>query len=239
MGSRAVTDFVLVPGAGGSSWYWHRVVSELQRAGHRAVAVDLPGANPSAGLPEYRDLIVSAARTFSRGPVVLAAQSLGAFSAPLVCEHVAVERVVLVNAMIPRPGETAGQWWDAVGWHDAAHASAAADGRPEPDVNDLDTLFFHDLPPDLVNTMRAEPDAGAEGPTIFAQPWPLDAWPDVPTVVLSGREDRLFPLPLQRSIAEQRLGLDVTVLPGGHLIALSQPEVLTRHLVQPPPAAAS
>ena len=29
--------------------------------------------------------------------------------------------------------------------------------------------------------------------TPFDQPWPLDGWPDVPTRVIVGSEDRLFP----------------------------------------------
>jgi len=36
--------FVLIPGAGGAAWYWHRVVPLLQEAGHEAIAVDLPGS---------------------------------------------------------------------------------------------------------------------------------------------------------------------------------------------------
>ena len=164
-----MASYVLVPGAGGSGWYWHRVVAELARRGHQAVAVDLPGADPNAGLAEYGDLIVAGARTI-REPVVVVAQSLGGFSAPLACADVAVERLVLVNAMIPLPGETAGEWWEAVGWRDAAQASAARDGRPEPDVSDLDTLFLHDLPADLVEIMQADRGTVAEGPAVFSQP---------------------------------------------------------------------
>lgn len=223
-----LTSFVLVPGAGGSGWYWHRLAAELGRRGHRAVPVDLPGSDPDAGLADYRDLIVAAAGVGET--VVLVAQSLGAFSAPLACDRVAVERLVLVNAMIPLPGETAGDWWDAVGWREAARASAERDGRPDPDVRDLDTLFFHDLPAELVAIMRSDPDAAAEGPTVFSEPWPLSRWPDVPTTVLSGTGDRLFPIDLQRRVAVDRLGLGVEELPGGHLLALSQPSALADRL---------
>jgi pimeloyl-ACP methyl ester carboxylesterase len=38
-----MSNFILIPGAGGSAWYWHRVVPELEARGHDAVAVDLPG----------------------------------------------------------------------------------------------------------------------------------------------------------------------------------------------------
>ncbi len=220
-----MTRYVLVPGAGGSGWYWHRLMPELTRRGHQAVSVDLPGADPDAGLVEYRERIVAAAGSLG-GSVTLVAQSLGAFSAPLACAHVPVEALVLVNPMIPAPGETAGQWWDAVGWQAACRAMAERDGRPEPDVTDLDTLFFHDLPPDLLALMGENPHAAAESPAVFAQPWPLAHWPDVPTTVLSGVEDRLFPIELQRAIARARLGLDPQELAGGHLVALSQPEAL-------------
>ena len=34
--------FLLIPGAGGSAWYWHRVVAALEARGHEAIAVALP-----------------------------------------------------------------------------------------------------------------------------------------------------------------------------------------------------
>jgi pimeloyl-ACP methyl ester carboxylesterase len=225
MSDASAASYVFVPGAGGSGWYWHLVVGELLGRGYRAVAVDLPGADPEAGLSQYRDLIIAAASGLGQ-PVILVAQSLGGFSAPLACEHVPVAGLVLVNAMIPLPGETAGEWWDHVGWQAAAQAMATRDGRPEVDVNDVETLFFHDLPGPIVEVMRADPAAAAEGPAVFSQPWPLPAWPGVPTRVLSGRDDRFFPLALQQRVGRERLGIEAEVVPGGHLGALSHPAAL-------------
>ena len=51
-----MATFVLVPGAGGQAWYWHRLVPELEARGHVAVAVELPAADPSAGLVTYADV---------------------------------------------------------------------------------------------------------------------------------------------------------------------------------------
>jgi hypothetical protein len=34
-----MTTFVLIPGAGGAAWYWHRIVPRLREAGHQAIAV--------------------------------------------------------------------------------------------------------------------------------------------------------------------------------------------------------
>ena len=103
-----MSTFLLVPGAGGAAWYWHRVVPLLRDAGHRAIAVDLPGADPDAGLPEYAELVVGAAD--GADEVVLVAQSMGAFTALPACARLPVRRLVLNNAMIPLPGETAGHW---------------------------------------------------------------------------------------------------------------------------------
>ena len=98
--------FVLIPGAGGTAWYWHRVVPLLREAGQEAIAVDLPGDDPAAGLSEYAGLVTSAIG--DRRDVVLVAQSLGGFTAPLVAAKAGVAAVIFVNAMIPCPGETPG-----------------------------------------------------------------------------------------------------------------------------------
>jgi pimeloyl-ACP methyl ester carboxylesterase len=71
----------------------------------------------------------------------------------------------------------------------------------------------------------------AQSGTPFGQPWPATRWPDVPTRFLQGRDDRLFPLAFQRRVARERLGIDVDDMPGGHLMALSQPVELARRLV--------
>ncbi len=81
--------------------------------------------------------------------------------------------------------------------------------------------------------VTADPDAAVESPEVFAQPWPRDDWPDVPTTIIASRDDRLFPLALQRQVARDRLGLAVQTLPGGHLVALSQPAALVDHIALP------
>src|SRR5947208_9398681 len=84
--------FVLIPGAGGAAWYWHRVIPLLRGAGHEAIAVDLPGDDPAAGLPEYARLVASAIG--DRGNVVLVAQSLVGFTAPLVAAKIPIGSLV-------------------------------------------------------------------------------------------------------------------------------------------------
>src|SRR5215469_11174941 len=118
--------FVLIPGAGGTAWYWHRVAELVSAAGHDAIPVDLPGDDPAAGLPQYAKLVTDAIG--SRADVIVVAQSLGGFTAPLVASRVPVRAVIFVNAMIPRPGETPGAWWGNTGWAQARTAAAEQRG---------------------------------------------------------------------------------------------------------------
>jgi pimeloyl-ACP methyl ester carboxylesterase len=48
--------------------------------------------------------------------------------------------------------------------------------------------------------------------------------------VIAGRDDRFFPLEFQRRVARDRLGLDVDVVPGGHLAAMSHPAELAAQI---------
>ena len=126
MVTTAAVPLVLIPGAGGQGWIWHLVEAGLRRRGYDAFAVDLPAADETKGLPAYADAVVDAAG--SRGLVAIAAYSLGAFTAPLVWQRVTARQVIFVNAMIPRPGETPGAWWDNVGWEQARTVAARRHG---------------------------------------------------------------------------------------------------------------
>jgi pimeloyl-ACP methyl ester carboxylesterase len=217
--------FVLVPGAGGVAWYWHRVVPLLEEAGHDAMAVDLPGDDEHAGLSAYADRVIDA---IGRRHVILVAQSLAGFTAPLVCARVRVRMLVFVNAMIPVPGETAGQWWENTGSTAARTAAAERDGyRP---TFDMATYFLHDVPPEI--SKQGETRQRRQADVVFGEPCEFDRWPDMPIHVIAGRDDRFFPLDFQRRIARERLHLDIDELEGGHLIALSNPHGLVRQLLR-------
>ena len=207
-----MTTYVLIPGAGGEAWYWHLVVPLLEKGGHEVVAVDLPTGDDSAGLREYADAVLEAIG--DRDDLVLAAQSLGALAAPLVCERADVRLLILVAPMIGAPGETGGECW------------SQHEGATEIDVK---TTLLHDVPDDVIADLfaRGEP---RQSMTPFGEPWPLDARPDVPTRVLAGRNDRLFPFETTRRLARERLGVEADAIDTGHTPALSQPEELARRL---------
>lgn len=216
--------FVLLPGAASTSWYWHRVVPILRASGHDVIGVDLPVDDDEAGLDAYRAAAVAAIGP--RQHIVVVAQSMGAFTAPLVAATRPVERLVLVAPVVPAPGETAGEWWAATGQAEAARAQAEREGRDPDAPFDPHETFLHDVPDDLaaesIHHVRAQSDRP------FHDPWPLGRWPDVPTHAIIGSRDRLFPATFQRRVLGERLGLEPIEVDAGHLPALSKPAELAR-----------
>jgi pimeloyl-ACP methyl ester carboxylesterase len=219
-------SFVLLPGAGGMAWYWHRVAPLLQSARHEAIAVDLPGDDERVGLDGYADTAIRAIGT--RSNVVLAAQSLGGFTAPLVCARASVRMLIFVNAMIPQPGEKAGDWWGNTGAEKARRAAARTGGYGA--EFDPPTYFLHDVPETALRDGPSEqrPQSAAA----FARRCEFERWPSIPIHVIASADDRFFPLEFQRRVARDRLGVDPQVISGGHLVALSRPEELAALLLK-------
>jgi pimeloyl-ACP methyl ester carboxylesterase len=214
-----MATFVLIPGAGGDPWEWHLLVRELEGRGHEAVPVELPAGDDRAGWSEYADSVIEAIG--DREDVVLVAQSLAGFTAPLVAERKSVDLIVLLNAMVPSPSETGNQWWGNTGQDEAEQAYFAKVGLPIETADDEVALYFHDVAPEVVE--EAARHIPEQTMTPMEQPWPLASWPDVPTRVLIGGDDRLFPAEFQLRVAKARLGIDGEVVGGGHMVAMSRP----------------
>jgi pimeloyl-ACP methyl ester carboxylesterase len=208
--------YVLIHGAGDVGWYWHLVAAELRERGHDVVAPDLPCEDDSAGLSEYADTVLDAIG--GRSELVVVAQSFAGFTAPLVCDRVPVELLVLVAGMIPSPGEAPRDWWANTGYEKE---------RREGD-DDVIATFYHDVSPELASDALRRGRAQSDTPT--REPWPLEAWPDVPTRFLLCRDDRVFPADFLRRVVRGRLGFAPDEIDGGHCVALSRPKELAERL---------
>ncbi|MFA4927480.1 MAG: alpha/beta hydrolase [Patulibacter sp.] len=218
--------YVLLPGAGGAAWYWHLVAARLEVAGHEVLAIELPGADEDAGLDAYAAQTVR--EIGDRTGVVLVAQSMGAFLPPLVAQQVQADAIVLVNPMVPVPGERPTDWWGATESEPARRAAAIARGD-DPEF-DFQRDFLHDIAPEIVAVLTAH--EGPESDAAFVSRCAFEAWPAVPIRVTAAADDRFFPLDFQRRVVRERLGLDVDVLPGGHLNALSHPDAVSEYLLR-------
>jgi pimeloyl-ACP methyl ester carboxylesterase len=222
-----MATYALIPGGGGDPWEWHRLVPELVRRGHEAFAIRLPSEDDSAGWAQYADAVIDTLR--DRNEVIIVAESMGAFTAPIVCTRRAVDLLVLLNAMIPLPGETFNAWWSNTDSGTARRDYHASIGLSPTETEDDAVIYYHDLPAELRAAAQARTWQD-QSTTPLDEPWPLAAWPDTPTVVLAGRHDRMFPLDFQRRVARERLGLEVDEIDGGHMVAMSHPGELADRL---------
>lgn len=227
-----MTTFVLIHGASSNAWTFSRLAPLLTASGHTVVAPDLPISDESAGFDEYVGTVLEAIGT--RSPVVLVGASMGAFTGALVAGRIPTSLLVLLTPMIPAPGEAIGTWFAATGQREAVEAYAAEQGLDpaslDPSV-DPRPMFFHDLPADLVAELEAA-GAPVQASGIFGAPYPLKRWPEVPTRVVAGRDDRMFPLPFVRRLARERLGVEPDVVPAGHLAALGRPQEVATTLLR-------
>jgi len=209
-----MASYAFIHGAGDVGWYWHLVEAELRKRGHDTIAMDLPIEDDSAGLEEYAHVVVAAIGD-RRTPLVVA-QSFGGYVAPIVCERVPARLMVLVAGMVPSPGESAEEMFANTGY-----------GSEQREPGD-DDIFYQDVPPALARAARARSRRQSETPG--KQPWPLTAWPKVPTRFLLCRKDRLFPAAWLRGVVRDRLGITPDEIDSGHTPALSRPMELVETL---------
>jgi hypothetical protein len=203
--------FAFIHGAGDVGWYWHLVGAELQRAGHETVAPDLPIEDDNAGLSRYADVVIDAIG--ARRDVVVVAQSFGGYTAPIVADRIGARAIVLVAGMVPKPGESAEEMFANTGWQPERLEDSSAR-----------SVFYHDVPSELAD--QALTHERRQSDTPGSEPWPLPAWPEIPTRFVLCRGDRFFPAKWLRAVVRDRLGIDPDEIESGHCPALSRPHEL-------------
>lgn len=222
--------YLLLHGASSTGWMWHRVEVLLQEAGHRTAAPDLPSADPEADLHAYANVAYAAAAALGDDPIVVVAQSMAGLHAPLLPARRSVARLVLLNAMIPKPGETGMEWWAATGHQAAQRSYLDSIGLAGCDPMEPAIVFAHDLDDELKRASAGH--LSDQQSTPLETPSPLLEWPDVPTHVIAAADDRFFPVDFMRRQAADRLGLPVDIIRGSHSAALTQPRALVDLLLR-------
>jgi dienelactone hydrolase len=214
--------FVYVHGAGGRGSDFDLVAEHLRALGHGSIAPDLP-CDQEVGLDAYVAAVVDAVANAGgddRDDLAIVGQSLGGLTAPIVASQVSAGLLVLLAAMVPRPGETGGEWWSATG-HDAAFAAQGL-----PDDRD-ETVYTNEVPAEVLAAATPPRDQTSR---LMEDPWPLAAWPDVPTRALVCRQDHFFPAPWLSQVVRERLGIEPDVIEGDHCAYLSRPDELAAAL---------
>jgi pimeloyl-ACP methyl ester carboxylesterase len=224
------TTFVLIPGAGADPRVCAATIDALRALGHDGIAPPLPLDRADALPSDHATAAIAALDVPPPDPLVVVGQSLGAYSAAIVADRLRPRTLILLAPMIPKPGESAGEWGEATGHAEAIAPIAERLGPPsEWDEEAMAEVFYHDV--DAATLEAAADFEGVPGTGLFEEPFPVNDWPPVPTRVLIPRDDRMFPLDFQRRLARERLGIEVDEMAGGHLPFLSRPRELAERLV--------
>src|SRR5205807_8670328 len=177
-GHRSMSTFALVHGGLHGAWCWERLVPELEGRGHRAVAMDLPIDDDTAGAERYAEAVVNALDGVD-DDVVVVGHSLGGLTIPLVAERRPVARLVFLCATLPDPGRSfVDQTQQDPGMLDPRFGGLSVGDDRTADMEALaGDAFYNDCPPDEVAWAVARFRRQAWLPmTEVSQ---LQAWPDV------------------------------------------------------------
>jgi pimeloyl-ACP methyl ester carboxylesterase len=235
----SMSQFLLIHGAWHGAWCWHKVIPELEKRGHRAKAIDLPGQGQDqtplgkVTLDSMVDGIV-AALTELPAPVVLIGHSLAGMAISAAAEKAPdrIKTLVYLTAFLPRDGESLLAMEQrnpkvAVPKSmivDADHTSATI----MPDrVRDL---FYHDCTDadvSYANTrLRPQALAALSTPVHLTE----ERFGRVPRVYVECTDDHALSIEMQRDMIAKSLPVDVRTLNSSHSPFLSMPDKLAEAL---------
>jgi len=206
-------------------------MAELATRGHRSLPVELPCEDPSAGALEYAAVVVEALKD-EDDDIVLVGHSLGGLTVPLVAQSRPVRSLVYVTPNLPKPGRSVIQALteEPVKATQVA-ALAPGDGpltrlSPEQAI----PLLYNRCPAAVAQWAASKLRPQALTP--LTETSPLERFPDVPSTVILGTEDRLKDVAPMQDITRRRLGVEPIVVTSDHSPLLSMPGELANLLAR-------
>jgi pimeloyl-ACP methyl ester carboxylesterase len=234
-----MATFVLVHGAWHGGWCWRKVVPLLERAGHRALAPDLPGhgsdRTPLAQvtLRAYADRVCQVAAG-EREPVILVGHSMGGAVISQAAEQCpdSVRTLVYLAAFLLPGGSSL---FEAARGGEQGVLSSHL--RPEP-ANGRMLVADEGLVPSFYHDCSAEDVAFARARLVPQALEPLGATLEtsdarfgrVPRVYVECLRDQAIPIALQRKLVAAMPCRKVVSLDTSHSPFFSAPDALAREL---------
>jgi pimeloyl-ACP methyl ester carboxylesterase len=229
-----VSIFALVHGAWHGAWCWERLTPELERRGHRVVAVDLPCDDPDAMFDDYAAVVVDALAD-AGDEVVVVGHSLAGHTIPLVAARRPVRRLVFLCALIAQPGAS---FVDQLRADAGIFVPGYEAGLAPAGERQLRAWADYDIARATMFGDCAEADARAafarlrpQASTPYFAPCSLTSFPAVPATSVVTADDRIVNPAWSRRAAAERLGVRAVELPGSHSPQIAQPEAIADILV--------
>src|SRR5579859_6525427 len=93
-----MAHFILVHGGFHGAWCWELLQAELERTGHRTVAMDMPIDRPQTCIDDYADSVVESVAGQDVEGAYLVGHSLGGIIVPRVAAKLPGTRIIFLCA---------------------------------------------------------------------------------------------------------------------------------------------
>lgn len=219
-----MAEFALVHGGSHGPWCWDRVVPELERRGHTAVAVDVPMDDAANDLERCADLVAWGCVGMD-SPIVVGHSIAGTFL-PLAAARTQARLMVFLCAMVPVPGNSLAdqQTEDPTMVRFPYQLVVDEQGRTLATRDVAQAMYYSDCSEEDVD--RAVARLRPQAPTVRFATFPADGWADVPAAYIVAAEDAVVSVDWGRRVARERLGVEAVEIPGGHSPMISRPGTL-------------
>jgi pimeloyl-ACP methyl ester carboxylesterase len=212
--------FGLVHGSGHGAWCWQRVIGALDVFGYRAIAMDLPCSDESAGVRRYAEVVIDALAE-AGDDVVLVGHSMGGLTIPVVAAERVVRKLIFLAAGLPLPGKSLND----------QRADAPEMVFPKEGSWSLRSRWYHAASD--ADAAWASAQIRPQSQTPFREITPLAVWPNVDAAYVVLTDDRTVNPAWGRKAARERLGIEAHELVGAdHSPFLNRPADLARLLVE-------
>ncbi len=233
-----MSQFLLIHGAFHGAWCWEKTVAELEKRGHQAKAIDLPGQGrdqtplKDVTLDAMAKRIVEALAAFP-APAVLVGHSMGGIAISVAGEtapypNERIKTLVYLSAFLPRDGETLldieKRNPNPVVPKSMIFDSDHVSGTIMPDK--VKEIFYHDCTDADVAFAKARLRPQALTPLTTPVHVTAKHFGRIPRVFIECTDDRALSLDIQRDMIAKSPPVDVRRLHSSHSPFLSMPDRL-------------
>ncbi len=234
-----MATFVLVHGAFHGAWCWTKLVPELERRGHRAVAFDLPGGGDDqtpiakVTLDGYVSRVADAV-TREADSVILVGHSLGGMSITAAAERVPerIRKLVYLSAFILRDGESLYTLLDPTAPADSVPPKGSSWDivfSPVPTAA-APNLFYNGCPEADVAFALARLRPQANAPRLTRVSLTPGRFGRVSRAYIETTDDQAVQLAMQRGTVANTPCQEIPSLPTGHSPFFAAPAALAEAL---------
>ena len=237
-----MAEFLLIHGAWYGAWCWEKTIRALNARGHRASAIDMPGAGAdptpveSVSLDDYVKRIGEELGKID-GKVVLVGHSMGGILISAAAEAYPdrIERLIYVCAFLPRNGESL----MALERNNPVPSVALAlimseSGRSATIQNDrIIPLFFHDCTPEDQQWAKSMVTPQPAAPLFAEVSLTEQRFGSIPRSYIACTDDRAINIAHQRDMIAASAGVEkILETHTSHSPFLSRPDRLVDLLVK-------